>query len=487
MDIFQAIYERRSIRIFDKEKPIPEEILLKILNASRNISPIPTGDYPFRFIVVDDSETRELLATSAKEIAAMMFGSSFEVFGPGHLWYLSEKARLKVAEYTTTGELWTYPREADLVLVPLYTKASWMDTPSVLSDHIDIYLQYLGMATQNMWLVAHKYGIGSAYNGMPLVDTRRRELAETHLGLPFSWEATGAVCFGYPREKRYYGPARAQLDQVVFKDYWGVPYERVASRDDTYEGIRFEERDVEDVIENINFVDSFDDGEVPEWKIEKVMDCALWGPSPENFRNWRFILIRDKESKEFIKKLIEEKIHTPWMFNWGESLLSKLDYMDDNARLREVEKLFSQGLGGWVSECDTLILVLTTITNWRDQPDASLAANSNHMWALSTGCCIQNMILAATALDLGVNYDVWSCSDTREVELLLEYFGVPALTWLPLGVLGLGRPGEKSYSQTALPRRSLDSLFYRELWGAESDYEKKYQQSVGGKPWKKKD
>ena len=164
-----------------------------------------------------------------------------------------------------------------------------------------------------------------------------------------------------------------------------------------------------------------------------------------------------------------------------------MDYLDPNERLSQIEKLLSRGLGGWMSECDSLILVLSTVSNWRDQPDASLAANSNHMWSISTGCSIQNMILAATALDLGVNYDVWSCTDTREAELLLEYFGVPALTWVPLGVLGLGLPGEKSFLYRSAPKRRLDSLFYQEMWGVESSYEDKYQEYTGGKRWKTKE
>jgi nitroreductase len=478
MDIFQAIHERRSIRVFNTEKHIPEDVLLKILNASRYTLRVPTGEYPFRFVVVNDGETRELIAQSAKEVAAMLFGASFELFGQGHLWYLPESTRLKVAEYTTTGELWTYPREADLALVPVYTRGAWVDTITNLSDQLDTFIQFLGMATQNMWLVAYKYGVGSAYNGMPLLDVRRRELVSTELGLPWSWEPTGALCFGYPHGKRYYGPARTSLEQVVFKESWGVPYERIAFRGPTYGQIEFPERDVEEVIENINFVDSFEKGDIPEWKIEKVMDCAMWGPFPENFKNWRFIVIKDEESKDFIKKLAAEKIHVPWMHNWGEFLYSKMGHVEADARLAEVERFLTEGIGSWISEADTLIVVLTTIFNWRDQPYPAMASNACHMFTISTGCAVQNMILGATTLDLGVNYNVWPCSDERSIAMLLDYFGVPPTSWIPLGVLSLGRPGKKS---NQVPRRRyLDSLFYQGVWGVESNYEERYAKMKGG-------
>ena len=90
-----------------------------------------------------------------------------------------------------------------------------------------------------------------------------------------------------------------------------------------------------------------------------------------------------------------------------------------------------------------MILVLTSIFNWRDQPYPAMAARACHMFTISTGCVVQNMIVGATALDLGVNYDVWCCSDERSIALLLENFGIPQTTWIPLGVLGLGHPRKK--------------------------------------------
>lgn len=470
MDVFQTIYERRSIRVFEENATIPEDVLLKVFNAVRCTLPMPTGEYPFRFIVVNEDQTRELLALSAKEVSSMLFGSSFEVFGPGHLWYLPEKTRLKVAEYTTTGDLWTYSREASVVLVPVYTRGAWVDTITGLSDQIDIYMQYLGMAVQNMWLIGKKFGVGSAYNGMPLLDVRRREGIADQLALPWSWEPTGALCFGYPKQQRYYGPARTHLDEVVFQEYWGLPYERLAFRETNYKEIEFEEKDVEDVIENLNFVDSFEKGEVPEWKIEKVMDAALWGPVPENFKNWRFLLIRDLESKKFIEKLASDRIHVPWIHNWPEHLYSKMDHLAEKSRIQEVERFFDEGIGAWITSADTLVLVLTTVFNWRDQPYPAMGADCCHMFTISTGAVIQNMIVAASALNLGINYDVWSCSDTRGIAMLMEHFGIPQTTWIPLGVLGLGKSGIKK--EFPPRKRSLNSIFYDGIWGNESNYEK---------------
>ena len=60
-----------------------------------------------------------------------------------------------------------------------------------------------------------------------------------------------------------------------------------------------------------------------------------------------------------------------------------------------------KGLGGWLTEADTLIIVLSCVFNWRDEPYPGLASAPNDMWAISTGACVQNMMIAATTLALG--------------------------------------------------------------------------------------
>jgi len=34
-----------------------------------------------------------------------------------------------------------------------------------------------------------------------------------------------------------------------------------------------------------------------------ILECARWAPSGENAQPWRFIVVRDKEGKEFLSKV----------------------------------------------------------------------------------------------------------------------------------------------------------------------------------------
>ena len=51
--------------------------------------------------------------------------------------------------------------------------------------------------------------------------------------------------------------------------------------------------EIEETLRNLNLVQSFGDRPVSPWMLEKILDTAIWGPVPENFKNWRFIVIKD--------------------------------------------------------------------------------------------------------------------------------------------------------------------------------------------------
>ena len=60
MDVFEAIQKRKSVRSYDT-KPVPKEMLNKILEAAR-IAPSAGNIQPWHFIVVTDAEKRNELS-----------------------------------------------------------------------------------------------------------------------------------------------------------------------------------------------------------------------------------------------------------------------------------------------------------------------------------------------------------------------------------------------------------------------------------------
>lgn len=312
-----------------------------------------------------------------------------------------------------------------------------------------------------MWLTASASGIGAGYNAMPLNDIRRREIISTLLGIPPSWEPTEVFSFGYSPLFRASVPSRPPLEGVVFSEYWGSPYERIAFREE-YDEIKIEQKDIFDAIINLNLVESFEEGKVNDWMLERILDSAIWGPNPENFKHWRFLIIREKEAKEFLYNLVKEKKHTPFYFTDIEWQLSRLWYIKEEERMDIAEKIIEAGIGSWYPQADVLIIPLAGM-GWIDSAHTGvIVGGPPPIFHISTGCCMQNIFIAATALGLGFNYDPFLSADFRlQEKTMRDFFGIP-YTWIPLGVIGIGHPGEKMLKPPIPP---LEFFFYEEYWG----------------------
>ena len=96
MDIWECMYERRSVREFVRGKEIPQDILEKIMRSAWYSLPAPAiyepMNFPWRFIINrKDQEVKDRLGDAGKEVAMTMFGSRFEFFGPEGIMGLNER------------------------------------------------------------------------------------------------------------------------------------------------------------------------------------------------------------------------------------------------------------------------------------------------------------------------------------------------------------------------------------------------------------
>jgi nitroreductase len=63
MDVYEAIGKRRSIRVY-QDKPVPEEVLRRVLDAAR-LAPSARNRQEWRFIAVRDADKRGRLVAAA--------------------------------------------------------------------------------------------------------------------------------------------------------------------------------------------------------------------------------------------------------------------------------------------------------------------------------------------------------------------------------------------------------------------------------------
>lgn len=146
MDVFEAVQRRRSIRAYDP-KPVPEDVLEKILESAR-LAPSARNLQPWHFIVVKDARKREKIS-EGRIFAGFLKESPVVIVGCG-----DQKASPK----------W-------------YT--------------VDVTI-----AMQNMVLTATSEGLGTCWIG----DFNENQVKET-LKIPENLRVVALLALGYPREK----------------------------------------------------------------------------------------------------------------------------------------------------------------------------------------------------------------------------------------------------------------------------------------------
>ena len=59
--------------------------------------------------------------------------------------------------------------------------------------------------------------------------------------------------------------------------------------------------DIYEIIKTRRSIRSFNDKEVPDELLDKILQTAIWAPSGKNFQNWHFYILKGNKLKEFVE------------------------------------------------------------------------------------------------------------------------------------------------------------------------------------------
>ena len=59
--------------------------------------------------------------------------------------------------------------------------------------------------------------------------------------------------------------------------------------------------DIYEIIKTRRSVRSFNDKEVSDELLDKILQTAIWAPSGKNFQNWHFYVLKEEKLKDFVK------------------------------------------------------------------------------------------------------------------------------------------------------------------------------------------
>jgi nitroreductase len=169
MTVEKAIRDRRSVRVYEK-KNIPQEVLLKVIEAAR-LAPSANNRQPWKFVVVRDPGKRAALAKAAKE-------------------------QQFVAE------------------APVVIAAVALEPERVMTCGVPAYAVDLAIAVDHMTLAAVEHGLGSCWIG-----AFYQEDVKKLLGIPSECKTVVLLTLGYPRDQARF-KNRKPLEEILCYESW---------------------------------------------------------------------------------------------------------------------------------------------------------------------------------------------------------------------------------------------------------------------------
>ncbi|MFY9268955.1 MAG: 5,6-dimethylbenzimidazole synthase [Candidatus Manganitrophaceae bacterium] len=201
---YEAIYRRRDIRRFLSD-PIPEETLLRILNAGHQAGSVGLMQ-PWNFIVIQDptikSKIKEIFLDCNREAAKVYAGARRDLYDGLKLEGIEES-----------------PVNLCVTCDPI------RKGPHVLGVHTmpETAVYSTVCAIQNLWLAARAEGVGMGW--VSILDPKE---VKASLGIPDPIVLVAYLCLGYvevfpdlPVLEESGWEKRLPLERVLYWNYWG--------------------------------------------------------------------------------------------------------------------------------------------------------------------------------------------------------------------------------------------------------------------------
>lgn len=213
----------------------------------------------------------------------------------------------------------------------------------------------------------------------------------------------------------------------------------MTSRKDEFFQVVYERRSVRDYVPD----------RISEEDLRFILECARWAPSGENAQPWRFIVVRDEESKRFLAEVSKRASGRRFT---GEFLSKHMQerfkgLQDEQKRIAAFKKLTSGEVSGFVSQGDLILVVIGKKDVW-DLP-------------YDTSAAIENILLAVASLGLGACWVIAPCIDVRDEEKVRTYLEVPE-DYKIISIISIGKPARMPNPRPRLP---LKDIVFNEKFG----------------------
>ena len=203
------------------------------------------------------------------------------------------------------------------------------------------------------------------------------------------------------------------------------------------------------VIQDRRSIRDYTEEPVSDQDLDMILEAARLAPSGENAQPWRFVIVKDMGKRKLIGALAGggsgRRFTAEFVTQKMQERFSSLQ--DEEKKKAAFQKLTSGQVSTFLANAPLNIVVCGKKDVW-DLP-------------YDTSAAIENMLLMATALDLGACWVIAPCIDIRDEERVKEILGVPE-GFKMISIIAIGHPLRPHRPRPRLP---INELVFNEKWG----------------------
>lgn len=188
---------------------------------------------------------------------------------------------------------------------------------------------------------------------------------------------------------------------------------------------------------------------VSDQDLDMILEAARQAPSGENAQPWRFIIVKDAETRKRLGTLAGGGSGRRFTAEFvTKKMQERFSSLQDEAKKRAAfEKLTSGRVSAFLADAPVNIVVCGKKDVW-DMP-------------YDTSAAIENMLLMVTALGLGACWVIAPCIDIRDEERVKALLGMPE-GFKAVSIISVGHPTRPHRPR---PRIPIKDLVFLEKWG----------------------
>ena len=213
--------------------------------------------------------------------------------------------------------------------------------------------------------------------------------------------------------------------------------------------------DILEVIKTRKSIRRYKPDPIPDEMLDKILEAARWAPTGENYQPWRFIVIKNPETKNKIgnlAKLGSGSRMTAW-YCLGEMQRRFEEIQDPVKRAEVLRFMYSGEVSAFAKQAPVIIAVIGTLMEGSVDVPYDLSA------------CIENMLLEAHSLGLGACWVHGPVASTRDAAKFKKILKIPTGMgeYKVIAYIALGWPAEARKHPRA--KKHLEENVYWEEFG----------------------